>query len=560
MIIGSLFDKKGNTVKLNISLSGNRLTLENVSLPTGLGGDVSDRIGKISGSGVGKTSALVLRGSGSTGSYDTQGTFNHITPGHTFGISADLLNVGELYLNKSDVIDQHIIVKGKTSVGRVFVDGNCTISSFATVKRDKKGTVTSVSSPITINGTVSCHHEGDSLGINLLEKTGNGFKGLEADKAFAPDDAVFSIAKPAFQIVKAPLAGSRSIRPMSIAGDDVTLIKKSGSFYLVDAAALAQAGHYNLTSPEGSYSSYIDNDYILFADAVWDINNMKDKTAAYVVTAVPNQEDRTMATAEKFAMPKSTALSFIAISAENGSATLKYASGTTLTFTSETSVGYINFEPAGHNKPLNLSLGGNNVMLVSTGCAADFGNITGNGIGNNKNSILDITLSPDDQMVVTGNLNNVNKVYVSSASSSSSVGLVVCGKTNVGSLIKGDTARFTGSASIKLDKKKEKVTSVTSNVTIANEAASFASADTSGEIVPEFDLSLMYKNGNEYVPVMGTGEGSYAPENIPALASGTFKLLGTTGINPANTLISYTGYDAAGYSVTRVKNALYLKK
>ena len=467
VIIGSLYDKKGNYVKLNISLSGNRLTLENVNLPSALGEDVSGRIGKISGNGTAKTSALELKGSGSAGACDASGIYRGDASGYTFGINADLINIGELSLNSSGSKDQHILVTGKTAVGRVSIEGNSSISSFAAIKRDKKGTVTSVSSPISITGIVSTNGEGSTLGINLLEKTGTGFKGLGSDNAFAPDDAVLSIAKPAFQIVKAPFAGSRYISPMSIAGGLVTLIKKNGSFYLVDTDALTQAGHYNLTSPSGSYSSHIDNDYILFADVVWDINNMKDKEAAYVVKAVPNQEDHTMAAAEKYAMPGSSALSFIAITAE-GSAALKYASGTTLTFTSETSIGNINFEPAGHSKPLNLNLGGNSVLLENTGCGADFGNITGNGIGKNKNSLLNIVLSPDKQMVVTGNINKVNTVYVSSTSNLSSVGLVVRGKTNIGSLIKGNTALFTGSASIKLDKKKEKVTSVTSNVTIVN--------------------------------------------------------------------------------------------
>lgn len=60
---------------------------------------------------------------------------------------------------------------------------------------------------------------------------------------------------------------------------------------------------------------------------------------------------------------------------------------------------------------------------------------------------------------------------------------------------------------------------------------------------------------------MGTGEGSYAPENITALTAGTFKLFTTTRVDPAVTTVTYTGYDQTqGYSVTRVKNALYLKK
>ncbi len=559
--IAGLTDKKGNAVKLNINLGKHRLTLDDVDLLDGAKDWVSGRIGKITGSGVNGTSALEIRACAAA--YD-----------FVLGVNGNLANVGELCIRSSEAAPQSILVRGKTNIGKVSLDGSSNIIAYATVKRDKTGAVTSVTSPIAIGGKVEAASKDDTLNVVLLEKTATGGKeidlAVDGEGNLAYTEPAFNINKPGFQVVKAPKAGSKHIT-FDFPG---RLMEKKGSLYLVSDNAMYEHGAYRLYNVLEDPSYDFFGEYATFADVVWDINNMKNKEAAYVVSFDGGEgtdgEGRPagMATAEKFVMPKATALRGLVIEAQYPYL-LKCPAGTKISFTCDTTIHNIQFVTEGTGtKKISLNLGGNKVRFVDTNCAEGFGDITGNGTG--KNSELDVAFTISDRMLVTGNLNNVCKVFISGGEKDNVATvvpeLVVYGKTNVGSLFKGAHSVFKGSAAVKLNKTKTAVASVTSNVTIVKEAGSFTSDEAgSRAFEPEFDLSLLYKNGNAYVPVLGTEEGSFSPADVAALDGDLFKLMNSTYITPGRkgeagkTVVGYTGY-TDGYSVVKSKNVILLKR
>ena len=569
--IGNLTDSKGNTVKLGISIAGKKLRLENVNVPGSDANTPSERIGKISGNGVSGTSVLELVASGSIGAYDTSGSYSSSAEAYTLAVNADLSNVGSVVLSdRHQTKSQNLLIAGKTNVGSVSIYGSSTVTSFATVKRNKTGTITSVSGPITINGIVSeeaSSSETDTLGIILLEKDKSVIKGILSDLTY--EEAALNPEKPAFRILKAPVSGAFRISVPGTEGK-AEIMKKNSSYYLVNSETVAALGYYHLESDCGKYSSVLYNNYISFADVVKDINTMKDKEANYSVVAIPAKDSDSMTIPEKYAMPKAAALTSLGMGSTNDQkVSLKYPAGTTLTFSCDTLLRNIDFVASGHEKPLNLNIGKNRVLLLDTNCDKNFGNISGSGIGNNKTSVLEVGFIPSDdpapkELIVTGNMSGVNTLYIGGVlDSEESARLTVYGKTNVGSIIyRGENSHFTGSATIKLDKSKTVVTAVTSNVTIVNDVGT---ADATGSSLNgTFELSLLYKNGKAYLPVIGDKEGSFSPDNIEALTTGAFKLFNTSNIYPgsdeSSRIISYTGCASEDYSVTRVKNTLYLNR
>ncbi len=554
--IARIYGKNKAPIRLNINLGKHRLKLVNVDLSDGDYETPDDRIGKITGNGVNGSSALEISGSG-------------IGPAYWFAVNGDLSNVGELYLREYQDFEQNIIVTGKTKVGNVKLERSSSFESYVTIKKNKAGQIISVTSPIEITGKLTGDHADDLLYISLYEKTADGPKSIalakDGEGRLAYTEPLFNLLKPAFQIVKAPIAESKRIR-FNIGGK---LIRKNGSFYLVSEDALNEHGFYSLHTKFGKLGSVDFGDYVTFADVVWDINSIKDKTAPYWVvceggnTAEEGQPAE-IATAEKFVMPKANTLSDIFIEARSTCA-LKYSAGTKITLNCHTEFSNIRFVSEGYNtRKLKLNLGGNRVDLTNTYCVEGFGDITGNGV--NKTSELDVCIDSSDRLVVAGNLSNVGKVTIQSDLYNNDPmvvpELVVYGSTNVGSLVKGPYSVFTGSAALKYSNAINGVAWVSSNVTIANKAGTYR-IDEDGfvehEPSPEFDFTLVYKYGDDYVPVLGTGEGSYSPAQIPALDGNSFMFMKTTNINPGQTAISYTGY-ADQLNVVKNKNSIYLKR
>nr|MCR5156528.1 hypothetical protein [Butyrivibrio sp.] len=133
LAIAGLTDKRGKTIKLGINLSKYRLTLESFSLPALESGEPSDRIGKVSGNGTGKTSVLEITASGVPGAYAPSGLYDSTAAGYTFAAALDLVNIGEVLLKKDGTKVQHLLVSGKATVGKVSIEGGSTVTSFAKV-------------------------------------------------------------------------------------------------------------------------------------------------------------------------------------------------------------------------------------------------------------------------------------------------------------------------------------------------------------------------------------------------------------------------------------------
>nr|MCR5671456.1 transglutaminase-like domain-containing protein [Butyrivibrio sp.] len=534
-------DAKGNTIKLNISLGSSSLTLNNVSFS-------EKRLGKITGSGTGKSSSLTVKSSGTLTvgqSYDPRERYYHEAV-----LSLDLTNVGKLSL-----CGQTLYIKGKTNLGKIDVtydsgsELSC-LSANAAVKTDKKTKkLLSVTTPISVAGTIAIAKGKEPLHINLISKADNKPLLTMGDELLL-DAPAFRVNKPAFQLIKAPKANMDKVASAYSSGQVLT--KKSGMFYMVNEEELRTYDTFELDLKSTNFNGEIGT-YTTFANAIWEINNRKDKNAVYTIyvnnSEVPSEKHKV----QSLTMPKAGCAKELIISGFQDADRDKldrfyYKTGSTVKLTCNTKFRLLIFDSeATKQKGLNFNIGKNTLSFefVHLPQSQYIKNITGNGVS--KTSELRVLTDSEYPLYISGNLKNVGKVSIGYSSE-----LGVWGNTTVGSLVMDFDSLFKGMATIKKDKSGSKVTEVNTKVSISKEAATVEFGDGGTfEILKTTGpakIRLYYKNSGTICPVVTAApdDSGFAPSDITALENGKFRMVKTSKV-PASQVV-YSGIDTDSYT------------
>ena len=241
--------------RLNINLSGYSLTMDNVCIAKN-NAAADHRLGKVTGDGTGKTSALIIKNSEEKRAV----TFN-----------GDMANVATF-----DIFDTDVVVKGQTNIGNFIsnhTDGGTTgklTGSVKNVTKDKKtGKITAVTGNITVTGGFY----GDKAQIELCD-----FSTVPAtcinNAFFAETDPV--LENGSFIIASAPNANTDSVNFRYVDNDDNNqgmLFKKNGNlvYYQMKPTQVPYILRYKASDTDTEYTlSYC----MSFAEAVAEINKL----------------------------------------------------------------------------------------------------------------------------------------------------------------------------------------------------------------------------------------------------------------------------------------------
>jgi len=234
-----------------ISLGNFSLTLSECMVDAD---DAAIGISQISGSGVKKTSALILD--------DTSLT-----------VLGNVNNVGKLVFADGQGTETKLISCGIVNIGDIEVNTDATLRGLAVVTRKKVSgvnTVTKVMSKITVNGDVTSDN-GNVLYLDLYEKIGKKYRQLDFD---ASDMETMEAS--GIQMAKGLLVTYPNVKALQ-RNNEVSLIKSSG--YLIWYPSTHGTGQ----SEHGAELKYtVGNEEVVipcltFGDAVTEINNQKVK-------------------------------------------------------------------------------------------------------------------------------------------------------------------------------------------------------------------------------------------------------------------------------------------
>ena len=268
-------DAKGNTVPLKVNLGGYELTLDCIT--------VSDsRLGAVTGNNVNGTSALILtdmdQGIRVNGNIDKVGSIKIDDP-----------------LVGSELQSISLESTGNINVGNI-ENTKATLIGTATVKT---GAVDAINSNITVSGTVTNNNDTKLAVILKDSKTG---------AVLNPDDygTALTAANTPFHIVKGANISADSITYNGVDNETYNPETNPPALHLIK-----NAGFVCLTKAKTCYTLYRDSisgnpdpekkiaDFILFSDAVNEINSRNEKTY-YLITTTGNESNA----AEPFVMPK----------------------------------------------------------------------------------------------------------------------------------------------------------------------------------------------------------------------------------------------------------------
>lgn len=233
----------------SISLGNFSLTLSECVV------DANDNVGfsQISGSGVKKTSALILKNT-------------------ALKVLGNVNNVGTLVFTGSQE-EAELISYGTVNVGNIELSTDASLGGLATVSRKKVAgvnTVTKVASKIIINGDVTSDN-GSTLYLDLYEKAGKTYRQLDFD---AGD--MNTVENSGIQMAKGLLVTYPNIKALQ-RNEKVSLIKSAG--YLLWYPSSHETGQ----SEHGAELKFHAGDKevvincLTIGDAVTEINNQKVK-------------------------------------------------------------------------------------------------------------------------------------------------------------------------------------------------------------------------------------------------------------------------------------------
>ena len=302
-----------SAAKTTISLGNFGLTIDQCAMAEG------KTIGKITGSGINKSSYLEIQGKDL----------------HT--IDGELSNIAILDLSASD-----LQVKGKVTIGKLVIGahtleteaavsitdiiaseqtGNAVLRAPATITRNADKEITKVTPQITINGTVQASIGGGELIISLTEKTANGYVSVSFD------DLSETCRNNGVQLAKASKVSTDMVTPdPAQAGETAGIIVKKACYltYYPDAECGVVLS-YEAEDGSGVISTRCLN----FADAVTEINSL-NKKRDYVITIVDDNIATPVSVPKGLTFPRAGAVAELTIKGGN-----IYFTGN-LTFTSNT--------------------------------------------------------------------------------------------------------------------------------------------------------------------------------------------------------------------------------
>ena len=279
-------------------------------------------IGKISGSGIAKTSSFLLG-----------------SPEITV-ISGEISNVAALALTSSD-----LKVKGKLTVGELYLEvntleaeaaisvtniyneaGSGNIYAPATVTRNKAGDITKIVPQLTINGVVEAT---GTVGIGLTEKTSTGFELINFEEA-AENYLLNGIQLAKAQKVSTDKVTCDGNNTNTLSG----VVTKKGGYLTFYADA-----DYGVKLTYQEDGETVVTNCLSFADAVSEINTLKTKRdyTIYLTETATNWE-----APGTIKMPNNGTAQVLTIAGEDDAITNFYYTGG-LSFTSDTVIKNVNF-------------------------------------------------------------------------------------------------------------------------------------------------------------------------------------------------------------------------
>jgi hypothetical protein len=265
----AIFHLNASTVTLNCNLQFEGVTIDSAK-------PISFNIG---------TNALILqdsafvngiqniKGAGNN-KINKDGTINTVITNGTYLINKNIESVACLYMMGADVT-----VGGVVNIGTVGTEGTDNhLTGSATVKKDKFGVVSTVTSNINIENGIDRADEEGIVDIKLsLDET------LDYSKAINSD-------KPTFMIFKSKngYINVDNDKPRFIYNSGKMLIRKGGAYYYnekilntVPGFVLQQNGY----DDEGNVEVYQHGIYQTYADVLADIKNMQKTSGEYTIIA-----------------------------------------------------------------------------------------------------------------------------------------------------------------------------------------------------------------------------------------------------------------------------------